>query len=102
MPARQRFRIELTLRARRESTNRFHPQFGGVPAPQVGEGEQSPAARAQPAPAGDALPAMVVQPSGQEAHSGAGHVDPGRVDKHAKQLVEREFLVDNPSTRGFC
>jgi hypothetical protein len=44
---------------------------------------------------------MPPQTLGEEAKGGAGHVHAGRVDKHAKPPVETDFLVENPSTRGF-
>lgn len=68
---------------------------------QVGEGEQGLSARAQAPPSGAVSAPMFPQAGGEEAEGGAGHVDGGRVDKHAKPLVETVFLVENPSTRGF-
>lgn len=44
---------------------------------------------------------MFPQTAGEEAQGGVGHVDAGRVDKHAKPLVETVLLVENPSTGGF-
>ena len=38
---------------------------------------------------------------GEEAEGGTGHVDAGRVDTHAKRLVETVPLVETPATRGF-
>src|SRR5690606_714704 len=35
------------------------------------------------------------------AQGGAGHIDAGRTDKHAKPLVEPVLLVENSSTKGF-
>jgi len=73
----------------------------GVPAPQVGQRQQGLAAAAQTSPAGAASPAVGPQLSGQEAQGGTGQVDPRRIDKHAKPLVEMVLLVENSSTRGF-
>lgn len=51
---------------------------------------------------GDAEGAPTFSQAGcEEAESRTGHVDAGRVDKHAKPLVETVLLVENPSTRGF-
>lgn len=44
---------------------------------------------------------MFPQAGCEEAEGRAGHVDAGRVDKHAKPLVETVLVVENPSTRGF-
>jgi len=73
----------------------------GVTVAQMGQGEQSLPTDAQTPPSGADLPAVPAQASGKEAQGRAGHVQPGRVDKHAKPLVETDFLVENPSTRGF-
>ncbi|GAB2824864.1 hypothetical protein GCM10027073_63350 [Streptomyces chlorus] len=67
----------------------------------MGESEQGLPAEAQAPPAGTELPAVLAELGGQEAQGRAGHVDAGRVDKHTKPLVETDFLVENPSTRGF-
>jgi hypothetical protein len=45
--------------------------------------------------------AALTELGGQEAQGRTGHVDARRVDKHTKPLVEKDFLVENPSTRGF-
>jgi hypothetical protein len=74
----------------------------GVAAAQVDQGEQGPAADGQPAPSGAAVAATDAQAGGQQAQGGAGHVDAGRVDKHTKSPVETDFLVENPTTRGFA
>jgi hypothetical protein len=66
------------------------------------KGEQGLAASAQAPPAGTELPAALTKLGGQEAQGRTGHVDARRVDKHAKPLVEADFLVENPSTRGFA
>ncbi|CAM5269011.1 hypothetical protein SGRIM128S_03486 [Streptomyces griseomycini] len=117
-------------RLRRCRPDRFHEEWGGsgqelhglggVPAggggpdaepgrelgirvavAKVGEGEQGLPARAQAPPAGTEVPAVFAELGGQEARGRAGHVDAGRVDKHTKPLVGTDFLVENPSTRGF-
>ncbi len=69
--------------------------------PQMGEGEQGLAARAQAPPPGADRTVMRPQLPCEEPQGGAGHVDAGRVDKHVKPLVETVLLVENPSTRGF-
>jgi hypothetical protein len=69
---------------------------------EVGEGEQSLSARAQAPPAGTELPPVPAELAGQEAQGRARHVDARRVDKHTKPLVETDFLVENPSARGFA
>lgn len=73
----------------------------GVPAPQVGQCQQGLVVGAQTPPAGAASPAVGPQLSRQKAQGGAGHVDPSRIDKHVKPLVEMVLLVENSSTRGF-
>jgi len=73
----------------------------GLSVAEVGESEQGLSARAQaPPPRADSAPTFS-QAGGEEAEGRAGHVDAGRVDKHAKPLVETVLLVENPSTRGF-
>jgi hypothetical protein len=67
----------------------------------VGQGQQGLAAGTQTPPTGADHAAVLPQTGGQEAQGRAGHVDAGRVDKHAKPLVETVLLVENPSTRGF-
>lgn len=67
----------------------------------VGKGEQGLSACAQAPTSGAKSPPMVSQAGGEEAQGRAGHVDAARVDKHTKPLVETDFLVENPSTRGF-
>ncbi|GAB1331874.1 hypothetical protein ACE1SV_62130 [Streptomyces sennicomposti] len=74
----------------------------GVPHAQVDEREEGLAAGAQPSPAGVDRMAVPPQMLGEEAQGGAGHVHAGRVDKHAKPLVDTVLLVENPSTRGFA
>jgi hypothetical protein len=39
---------------------------------------------------------------GQEPARHTGHIDTRRVDKHMKPPVETDFLVENPSARGFA
>jgi hypothetical protein len=68
---------------------------------EVGEGKQGLAACAQAPPSGAESASMFPQAGGEKAEGRAGHVDAGRVDKHAKPLVETVLLVENPSTRGF-
>lgn len=73
----------------------------GLAVAEVGEGEQGLSARAQAPPPGPESAPAFLQTGDEEAQGRAGHVDAGRVDKHAKPLVETVLLVDNPSTRGF-
>lgn len=75
--------------------------WGSVSHPKMGESEQGLAAGAQAPPAGADRTAVPPQLLCEEAEGGAGHVRPGRVDKHVKPLVETDFLAENPSTRGF-
>jgi hypothetical protein len=58
-------------------------------------------ARAQAPPSSAEGAPTFPQTGGEEAEGRAGHVDAGRVNKHAKPLVETVLLVENPSTRGF-
>lgn len=67
----------------------------------MGESEQGLATGTHSAPAHPALTTPGPQASSQEPQGGAGHVDPGRVKKHTKPLVEKVLLVENSSTRGF-
>lgn len=73
----------------------------GLAVAQVGEGEQGLSACVQAPPSGSESAAVFPQAGGEEAQGRAGHVGAGRVDKHAKPLVETVLLVENPSTRGF-
>ena len=72
-----------------------------VAVARVGEGEWGLLVRAQAPPSGTEFPAAPTESGGQEAQGRTGHVDARRVDKHTKPLVETDFLVENPSTRGF-
>lgn len=72
-----------------------------VAVAEVGEGEQGLTAGTQAPPSGTELLAAPAEFGGQEAQGRTGHVDARRVDKHTKPLVEPDFLVENPSTRGF-
>ncbi|BDE36762.1 hypothetical protein SLITK23_00070 [Streptomyces lividans] len=67
----------------------------------MGEGEQSLPTCAQAPPPGAETTAVFPQTGGEEAEGRTGHVQPGGVNKHVKPLVETDFLVENPSTRGF-
>src|SRR5690349_20476933 len=68
---------------------------------EMGEGEQSLPTCAQAPPPGAETTAVFPQTGGEEAEGRTGHVQPGGVNKHVKPLVETDFLVENPSTRGF-
>lgn len=68
--------------------------------PQMGESEQGLAAGAQAPPAGADRTAVPPQLLCEETKGRAGHVQPGRVDKHVKPLAET-VLLENPSTRSF-
>lgn len=69
---------------------------------EVSEGEQGLPAWGQAPPPAAELPAVLAELGGQEAQGRAGHLDAGGVDEHTKPLVETDFLVENPSTRGFA
>jgi hypothetical protein len=73
----------------------------GLAVAEVNEGEQSLPTRAQAPPSGAESAPTLPQAGGKEAEGRAGHLDAGRVEKHAKPLVEMVLLVENPSTRGF-
>jgi hypothetical protein len=66
----------------------------------MGESEQGLPARAQAPPASAELLPVPAELGGQEAQGRAGHVDAGRVDKHAKPLVETVLLGRKPIYQG--
>lgn len=67
-----------------------------VTAPQVGQGEQGlTSGRKAPPPRSDLLPPRCQLP-GQKPQSAAGQVNRGRVDKHAKLLVDTGDLGREP------
>ncbi|GGZ09556.1 hypothetical protein GCM10010300_62060 [Streptomyces olivaceoviridis] len=71
---------------------------------EMGEGEQSLPTRAQAPPPGAETTAVFPQTGGEEAEGGTGHVQPGRMNKHVKPLVETDFLVENhlPGASPVC
>jgi hypothetical protein len=69
----------------------------GVAVAEAGEGEQRLPAGAHAPSGGAKCPAVFSQASGQEAQGGVGQVQPGRVDKHAKSLVEPVLLGRKPT-----
>ena len=73
----------------------------GVPDAQVGEDKQGLSASAQPAPPGADRHGGVRADGRTGSEEASWTRRAGRVDKHAKPLVARVILVENPSTRGF-
>lgn len=59
----------------------------GVAAPQMVQGEESLTAGGQTPPPGPDLPSSCSESSGQVPQGAAVQIDSGRVDKHAKLLV---------------
>lgn len=71
------------------------------PIARAGESEQGLPADTQAPPAGIDLPVVLTKLMGQETQGQAGEVHARRIAKQTKPLVETDFLVENPSSRGF-